>query len=116
VGVAPFDDDSGKRVGQRSIQGGRRKLRNVFYMAAMGGATRHNPVLNAYYTALINRGKLPKVAIIACLRKLLTILNTMVAQNKDWDSGGSMKVCTLCELSKRELGNISNYQLRARDF
>ena len=54
-------------------------------MAAMGGATRHNPVLNAYYTALINRGKLPKVAIIACLRKLLTILNTMVAQNKDWD-------------------------------
>ena len=85
VGVAPFDDDSGKRVGQRYIQGGRCKLRNVFYMAAMGGATQHNPVLKAYYTALINRGKLPKVAIIACLRKLLTILNTMVAQNKDWD-------------------------------
>jgi transposase len=85
VGIAPFDDDSGKRAGQRYIQGGRRKLRNIFYMAGMGGATRHNPVLNAYYTALLNRGKLRKVAIIACLRKLLTILNAMVAHQKDWE-------------------------------
>ena len=85
VGVAPFDDDSGKRVGQRYIQGGRGKLRNVLYMAVMGASTRHNPVLNAHYKALINRGKLPKVAIIACLRKLLTILNAMVAQQKDWE-------------------------------
>jgi transposase len=85
VGLAPFDDDSGKRTGQRYIQGGRRKLRNIFYMAGMGAATRHNPVLNAYYTALIERGKLPKVAIIACMRKLLTILNAMVAQQKDWE-------------------------------
>jgi transposase len=85
VGVAPFDDDSGRRTGQRYIQGGRCKLRNILYMAAMGGATRHNPLLKAHYTAMIARGKLPKVAIIACLRKLLTILNTMLAQNKDWD-------------------------------
>jgi transposase len=85
VGIAPFDDDSGKRAGQRYIQGGRCKLRNVFYMAGMGAATRHNPVLNAYYTGLIERGKLPKVAIVACMRKLLTILNAMVAQQKDWD-------------------------------
>jgi len=85
VGIAPFDDDSGKRTGQRYIQGGRRKLRNIFYMAGMGGATQHNPVLNAYYRALIERGKLPKVAIVACMRKLLTILNAMVAQNKDWE-------------------------------
>lgn len=85
VGVAPFDDDSGKRTGQRYIQGGRCKLRNVVYMATMGAATRHNPVLNAHYTALISRGKLPKVAIIACLRKLLTIVNAMVAQQKDWE-------------------------------
>ncbi len=84
VGVAPFDDDSGKRTGQRYIQGGRCKLRNVLYMVAMGAATRHNPVLNAHYLALIGRGKLAKVAIIACLRKLLTILNVMVAQQKDW--------------------------------
>jgi transposase len=84
VGVAPFDDDSGQRVGQRYIQGGRVKLRNVLYMVAMGAATRHNQVFNAYYTALIKRGKPAKVAIIACLRKLLTILNAMVAQQKDW--------------------------------
>ena len=85
VGVAPFDNDSGKRTGQRYIRGGRGKLRNVLYMAVMGASTRHNPVLNAHYTALIKRGKLPKVAIVACLRKLLTILNAMVVQQKDWD-------------------------------
>jgi transposase len=84
VGVAPFDDDSGKRTGQRYIQGGRCKLRNILYMVAMGAATRHNPLLNAHYLRLIERGKLAKVAIIACLRKLLTILNAMVAQQKDW--------------------------------
>jgi transposase len=84
VGVAPFDDDSGKRMGQRYIQGGRRKLRNLVYMAAMGAATLHNPVLKAHYMALVNRGKLPKVAIIACMRKLITILNAMVAQQRDW--------------------------------
>jgi transposase len=85
VGVAPMDDDSGKRVGQRYIQGGRRKLRNIIYMAGMGGATRHNPVLIAHNTALRNRGKLPKVAIIACVRKLLTVLNAMVAHQRDWE-------------------------------
>lgn len=85
VGIAPFDDDSGKRRGQRYIQGGRGKLRNIFYMAVMGAATRFNPVINAHYEALIGRGKLPKVAIVACMRKLLTIINTMVAQNKDWE-------------------------------
>jgi transposase len=84
VGVAPFDDDSGKRNGQRSIKDGRRKLRNILYMAVMSGATMHNPLLKAHYMALINRGKLPKVAIIACMRKLLTILNVMVARQIDW--------------------------------
>lgn len=84
VGVAPFDDDSGKRNGQRAIKDGRRKLRNILYMAVMSGATMHNPLLKAHYTALINRGKLPKVAIVACMRKLLTILNVMVARQVDW--------------------------------
>ena len=52
----------------------------------MGASTQqHNPVLNAHYTALINRGKLPKVAIVACLRKLLTILNAMVIKQRDWN-------------------------------
>ena len=84
VGAAPFDDDSGKRVGQRYIQGGRRKLRNVLYMAALGAATQHNPLLKAYYDRLRQNGKLAQVASIACLRKLLTILNAMGANNTDW--------------------------------
>jgi transposase len=85
VGVAPFADDSGARTGQRRIQGGRMKLRNVLYMATMSAATRHNPVLHACYSRLLKNGKKPKVALIACLRKLLTILNVMVARQQDWN-------------------------------
>ena len=77
LGVAPFDDDSGKRQGQRYIKGGRRQLRGLLYMAAMSGATRFNPVLKAHYARLRARGKPAKVALIACLRKLLGMLNTM---------------------------------------
>jgi transposase len=88
VGVAPFADDSGARTGQRRIQGGRMKLRNVLYMAAMSAATRHNPVLHAGYIRLLKNGKPPKVALIACLRKLLTILNAMVAHQQDWNPTG----------------------------
>lgn len=84
VGVAPFDDDSGRRRGQRYIQGGRTKLRNVLYMAAMGAATQHNPVLNAFYLRLLANGKEPKVALIASLRKLLVILNAMIAREQEW--------------------------------
>jgi transposase len=53
-------------------------------MATMAAATRYNPVLKAHYAAMIKRGKPPKVALVACMRKLLTILNTLVAQQKDW--------------------------------
>ena len=85
VGVAPFDDDSGKRSGQRYIKGGRRKLRNIVYMAVLGATTRYNPVLKSHYDSLVKRGKLKKVALIACMRKLLAILNTMVAKQQDWN-------------------------------
>ena len=51
LGVAPYDDDSGKRRGERHIKGGRRRIRNLFYMACLGAATRHNPVLKAFYVA-----------------------------------------------------------------
>jgi len=84
VGVAPFDDDSGKRRGQRYIQGGRAKLRNVLYMATLGAATQHNPVLKPFYLRLLANGKEPKVALIACLRKLLVMLNAMLAREQDW--------------------------------
>ncbi|MCA1454131.1 IS110 family transposase [Bradyrhizobium sp. BRP22] len=83
--VAPYDDDSGKRRGNRHIKGGRRKVRNLFYMACLGAATRHNPVLKAFYDRLIARGKEPKVALTACMRKLIVILNTMIARRRTWD-------------------------------
>jgi transposase len=85
LGVAPYDDDSGKRRGERQIKGGRRKVRNLFYMACLGAATRHNPVLKAFYNRLIDKGKEPKVALTACMRKLIVILNTMIARRQKWD-------------------------------
>jgi len=84
VGAAPYDDDSGGRKGARRIKGGRRKLRNLLYMPVMGAATQHNPVLKAYYLRLRARGKEAKVAIIACMRKLIVILNTMLARDQTW--------------------------------
>jgi transposase len=86
LGVAPYDDDSGKQQGARQIKGGRRKVRNLFYMASLGAATRHNLMLNAFYRHLIAKGKKPKVALIACMRKLIVILNTMIARGEKWDA------------------------------
>jgi transposase len=85
IGAAPYDDDSGDRKGQRHIKGGRRKLRNLLYMPVMGAATQHNPVLKAYYQRLRARGKEAKVALIACMRKLIVILNTMLARDQTRD-------------------------------
>jgi transposase len=85
LGVAPFNDDSGKRHGERHIQGGRRKLRKLLFMPIVGAATQHNPVLKACYQRLIAKGKKAKVAFIACMRKLIGILNTMLARGEKWD-------------------------------
>jgi transposase len=85
LGAAPYDDDSGDRKGQRHIKGGRRKLRNLLYMPVMGAATQHNPVLKAYYQRLRARGKEAKVALVACMRKLIVILNTMLARDETWN-------------------------------
>ena len=84
LGTAPYDDDSGEHKGVRHIKGGRRKLRNLLYMPIMGAATQHNPVLKAYYQRLRARGKQAKVATIACMRKLIVILNTMLARDQTW--------------------------------
>jgi len=84
VGIAPYDDDSGEHKGKRVIKGGRRKLRNLLYMPTMGAATQHNPVLKAYYQRLRAKGKEPKVALVACMRKLIVILNTMLAHDETW--------------------------------
>lgn len=76
VGVAPMAKDSGTSRGRRRIQGGRFEIRRVLYMATLT-ASRHNPAIRAFYQRLIAVGKLPKVALVACMRKLLTTLNAM---------------------------------------
>jgi transposase len=84
VGLAPFNHDSGKRYGQRRIFGGRASVRCVLYMAALS-AIKCNPVIRAFYQRLIAKGKVKKVAITACMRKLLVILNTMVKTGQAWN-------------------------------
>jgi transposase len=83
VGLAPFNRDSGRFRGRRHIFGGRADVRSVLYMAALSGIT-HNSVLKAFYERLIAKGKLFKVAITACMRKLLTILNAIVRDGSTW--------------------------------
>jgi transposase len=85
VGVAPYDDDSGEHKGARHIKGGRRKLRNLLFMPVMGASTQHNPVLKTYYQRLRAGGKAAKVALVACMHKLIVILNTMLARDQTWN-------------------------------
>lgn len=77
VGVAPMNKDSGKKRGYRKTKGGRPDVRNVLYMSTLNGI-QHNPVIQAQYEQLVNRGKQKKVAITACMRKMLVILNAMM--------------------------------------
>jgi transposase len=84
VGVAPMANDSGNSKGRRHVQGGRFEIRRVLYMATLTAA-RHNPAIKTFYSRLLAAGKLPKVALVACMRKLLTTLNAMVKTNKPWD-------------------------------
>jgi transposase len=83
VGVAPFNRDSGRLRGHRTIWGGRASVRRVLYMAALV-ATRWNPVIRLFYQRLRAAGKAPKVALVAAMRKLLTILNAMVHHGTPW--------------------------------
>lgn len=83
VGVAPYDHESGKLKGKRCIYGGRAPVRNVTYMATLAAAM-FNPVLKDMRKRLAAAGKKPKVAIVACMRKLLTILNAIVRDGSSW--------------------------------
>lgn len=85
VGVAPFNRDSGTLRGRRAIWGGRASVRAVLYMAALVGA-RHNPVIRGLYRRLKAAGKPSKVALVACMRKLLTILNAILRDRSPWNS------------------------------
>ena len=83
VGVAPLNRDSGTRSGRRAVWGGRAEVRAVLYMAALV-ASRRNPVLTAFYQRLVAAGKPKKVALTACMRKLLISLNAMVRDHAHW--------------------------------
>lgn len=85
VGVAPVAHDSGAMRGKRAIAGGRARVRAVLYMATLV-ATRHNPVIRAFYQRLVAAGKPKKVALVACMRKLLTMLNAMLRDQRPWSS------------------------------
>jgi transposase len=81
VGVAPFQYQSGKFKGQSKIRGGRCEVRSVLYMAVLS-AKRHNPKIKAFYERLLERGKKKKVALVACMHKLLRILNAMLSKGE----------------------------------
>jgi transposase len=83
VGVAPFNRDSGTRRGRRAVWGGRAPVRAVLYMATVV-AVRHNPVIKAFFERLLTAGKAKKVALTACMRKLLTTLNAMLKHRTPW--------------------------------
>jgi transposase len=91
VGVAPFNRDSGTWRGRRTIWGGRAAVRSVLYMSTLV-ATRHNPVIREFYERLLAAGKAKKVALTACMRKLLTILNAMVKNQQRWQPRASKSV------------------------
>lgn len=83
VGVAPLNNDSGKAEGKRTTWGGRATVRAVLYMAALS-ASRYNPAIRAFRDRLLAKGKAPKVVLVACMRKLLTILNAMAREGSRW--------------------------------
>ena len=83
VGIAPFNQDSGRRRGRRTCWGGRAPVRTALYMATLV-ATKYNPVIAACYHRLLAAGKRKKVALVACMRKLLTILNAMMKHQTKW--------------------------------
>lgn len=83
VGVAPFNRDSGAFRGRRSVYGGRRTVRSALYMAALVGS-RRNPTMSAFYQRLVGAGKSRKLALTACMRKLLTSLNAMLRDGVPW--------------------------------
>lgn len=87
VGVAPMNRDSGKMRGKRRIRGGRAHVRTVLFMATLS-AIQHNPVIRSFYQRLLARGKNRKVAVVACMRKMIVLLNAMVRDGTCW---GEMK-------------------------
>lgn len=85
AGLAPINNDSGTFKGKRSIRGGRKDIRSSLYMPILGAATQHNKRLKIFYDRLVKSGKNKKVALIACMRKLITWANSILATAKTWE-------------------------------
>lgn len=86
--MSPLNKDSGRRSGNRGVWGGRASVRAVLYMAALV-ATKRNAVIGAFYERLLSRGKCKKVALTACMRKLLVILNAMLKHRTSWTTASA---------------------------
>ena len=84
VGVAPFCRDSGTMRGKRTIWGGRSQVRSILYMATLS-AVKHNPAIKVFYDRLVSKGKPKKTALVACMRKLIIMANSMIRNNIDWN-------------------------------
>ena len=95
VGVAPFNRDSGTMTGKRTVWGGRARVRASLYMGALT-ASRYNPVIRDFYQRLLAAGNPKKVALTACMRKLLVILNSMLKHRSPW-----------CDLTLKVTGHSS---------
>ncbi|MFN9671378.1 MAG: transposase, partial [Microcystis sp.] len=93
VGVAPINPDSGQHKGKRMIQGGRAQIRATLYMGAVV-AMGHNLVIKAFYERLVERSKSKKLALTACVGKILVILNAMVRQNQPWQLADNLPPCS----------------------
>jgi len=85
AGIAPYCRDSGTLKGKRTIWGGRRQVRTAVYMATLS-AKKFNPAIKVFYDRLLAKGKTKKVAMVACMRKLLIVMNTMVKNNEPWNA------------------------------
>jgi transposase len=99
VGVAPLNRDSGKHRGERVIQGGRFRVRRPLYMATLT-AVRYNPAIGSFYNHLLENGKTKKVALTACMRKLLITLNAMLKHNSFWSCNYSIAINTCIPVAK----------------
>ena len=97
VGIAPYNRDSGRKTGKRSIQGGRHSVRSGLYMATLV-ATKYNNAINTMYNDMLKRGKKKKVALVACMRHMLIWLNIMIRDNLEWSE---MDVCQRAKMPQK---------------
>lgn len=91
TGVAPYNRDSGKFRGKRRIRGGRHTVRTILFMASLT-SIQHNKVIRAFYQRLVSEGKHKKIALIACIRKMIIILNAMVRDGKMWNETVALRL------------------------